>query len=140
MNLLVKLSLLLLTLSLLSAAWLSYTLFLESALLKGAHTTLKGRYQQSQKELKRSQRALQQSQRELKSSRQKLAQMEAEKPKGVRKLANRASKIPLLGTLPTAGLLAADLWESLTHCYHNPEVCRAQMESLYREGEALVTP
>ncbi len=135
MSRLLKASLLLLSLSLISSLYYTYSLFLDSSILKGAHRTLQHRLQHNQLALERSQQALKQTQKELKASRQKLAKMEAAKPKGARKLANRASKIPLIGTIASVGLLAADGVEAVSDCYDDPQQCQQEVESLYREGK-----
>lgn len=132
-------TLLLMMMGLFSAGYYAYTLFLEGALLKGAHKTLQGRYARNQQALKKSQSALKESRKELKSSQQKLAKIEAERPKGVRKLANKASKIPLVGTIASVGLIAADAVEAATHCYQQQEQCKEEIESLYQEGKEYLS-
>ncbi len=126
--------LVLVTLTLLGTSYLSYSLFLQGALLKGAHNTLQGRYSRTQAELQKTRKALKQTRNQLQKSRQKLSKMESKKPQGARKLATRASKIPLLGTLPSIGLIAADLYD----CYQKPSQCKEEIETLYEEGKALL--
>ncbi|MBT3309149.1 MAG: hypothetical protein HOL04_04230 [Gammaproteobacteria bacterium] len=139
MSRIVKLSLLLLSLSLLSGAYFSYTLFLEAALLKGAHNTLQQRHKRTQQALKKSKQALKQTQKSLKSSQQKLAKIESNRPKGVRKLATKASKIPLIGTIASVGLIAADAVEAATECYQEQTQCKEDLETLYQEGRELIS-
>ena len=115
MSRLLKLSLLLLSLGLFSSVYYGYQLFLKNALIEGAQRTLESRYQRSQKALKKSQQELKQTKKSLKRSQEKLAKLEAKQPKGVRKLANKAAKIPLIGTLPAIGLFAADAVNRLPH-------------------------
>lgn len=131
--------LLLMMLGLFSGGYYAYTLFLEGALLMGAHKTLQARHMRTQQALKQSQRELQKSRKALKSSQKKLARIEANRPKGVRKLADKASKIPLVGTIATVGLIAADAVEAATDCYQQQEQCKEEIESLYREGREYLT-
>ncbi len=130
--------LLLMLLGLFSGGYYAYTLFLEGALLMGAHKTLQARHTRTQQALKRSRKELRQSRKALKSSRQKLAKIEADRPKGVRKLADKATKIPLIGTIASVGLIAADAVEAATDCYQQQAQCKQEIESLYQEGKEYV--
>jgi Tfp pilus assembly protein PilN len=145
MSRLLTTTLLLMLLALFSSGYYAYSLFLESALLKGAQKSLQGRYTRTQQALKKSQQELEKSRRELKQTRkalhqnqQKLARIERKRPRGVRKLADKASRIPLVGTIATVGLIAADAVEAATACYQEQAHCIEEIESLYQEGRGYL--
>ena len=131
-------TLLLMLMGLFSGGYYAYTLFLEGALLKGAHQTLQARHARTRHALQKSRKELKQTRKALQQSRRKLARIEAKQPKGVRKLADKASKIPLVGTIASVGLIAADAVEAATECYQEQEQCKEEIESLYQEGKGYL--
>ncbi len=138
--------LLLMMLGLFSGGYYAYTLFLEGALLMGAHQTLQARHVRTQQRLKQrqndlrqarktlnnTQKELKQTRKALQNSQQKLTKLESQQPKGARRLANKASRIPVLGTIPAVGIFAVDLYD----CYKTPTQCKEGVLDLFEGGKA----
>ncbi len=126
----------LLILTLLGGSYFTYTLLSKITLLKGAQSSLQARLERNEQALNKSRKKLAETRNQLDQTKQKLAKIEREQPKGARKLANRAAKVPLIGTIATIGLFATDTVLAATTCYNAPDTCKEGLLTLYEEGKA----
>lgn len=98
-----------------------------TAKLQKKNRSLESALKAKQQELDRHKRTLSQTRQQLNESNRKLAKIEADKPKGVRKFAKGASKIPIIGSIASAGLLAADAAQAARECYEERETCKKEV-------------
>ncbi len=73
--------------------------------------------------------------KQLDGANKKLAKIEANKPKGMRKIAKGASKIPIVGSIASVGLIAADAAQAAEECYKKPEQCKKDASAFYEESK-----
>lgn len=91
--------------------------------------------EQQKKRLSATEKRLHTTETELENTNRKLARIEAEKPKGARKIARGASRIPVIGTIASVGLIAADAAQAAEACYREQEQCREDASRLYEEAK-----
>lgn len=102
---------------------------LESKLKKS-----RGDLDMERKRLAATEKRLDSTKKDLDKANHRLAKIEADKPKGIRKIARGASKIPIVGSIASVGLMAADAAQAAEECYKDPDKCKNDASVFYEES------